>query len=312
MIAIEKLTRRYGDLVAVRDVSTTIQRGEIVGLLGHNGAGKTTVMKILTGFLDATDGTVTVDGLDVATDRTEVQRRIGYLPENAPLYEEMLVQEYLLMMAELRGVPAPDLEARVAEAVVATGLGDRLLSPIGTLSKGLRQRVGIAQAIVHRPEVLVLDEPTNGLDPTQIQAIRELIRRLGERSTIILSTHILQEIEAVCDRVLVMIDGSLAADAPLAELRGARSIRLGLAPGATAVASTLAGVPGITSVTAVTGQPDTWLLAFSGDEPPVPAVIAAATTAGWTITRVAPEQRTLEQVFADLQHRHVAGRGGEA
>lgn len=312
MIAIDKLTRRYGDVVAVRDVSTTIQRGEIVGLLGHNGAGKTTVMKILTGYLDATDGTVTVDGLDVATQRTEVQRRIGYLPENAPLYEEMLVQEYLVMMAELRGVPAPELESRVAEAVVATGLGDRLLSPIGTLSKGLRQRVGIAQAIVHRPEVLVLDEPTNGLDPTQIQAIRELIRRLGQHATIILSTHILQEIEAVCDRVLVMIDGSLAADAPLAELRGARNLRLTLQPGATDVEGTLRRLEDVTGVTRDPAHADTWLLTFRGDEPPVPAVVEAATAAGWVLRGVAPEQRTLEQVFSELQLKHVARRGGEA
>lgn len=313
MIAIDNLTRRYGDKVAVHGVTTTIQRGEIVGLLGHNGAGKTTVMKIMTGYLDASDGSVTVDGVSVAEQRTEVQRRIGYLPENAPLYDEMLVQEYLLMMAELRGVPEADREARVVEAVVATGLGDRLLSPIGTLSKGLRQRVGIAQAIVHKPEVLVLDEPTNGLDPTQIQAIRELIRRLGTQSTIILSTHILQEIEAVCDRVLVMIDGKLAADAPLATLRGAKRVRLLVAAGTTDVPNKLADVAGVTTVRKLGTElgHDAYSVDFSGDTPPVPGIIAAATAAGWTIGSVAPEHRTLESVFEELQRAHAA-RGGEA
>jgi ABC-2 type transport system ATP-binding protein len=314
MIAIRNLTRRYGATIAVEGVSTEIQRGEIVGLLGHNGAGKTTVMKILTGYLEASDGTVTVDGLDVEANRGEVQRRIGYLPENAPLYDEMLVQEYLVTIAELRGVPADRVPERVAAAVVATGLQDRLLSPIGTLSKGLRQRVGIAQAIVHEPDVLVLDEPTNGLDPMQIQAIRHLIRRLGERSTILLSTHILQEIEAVCDRVLIMIDGHLAADARLSDLLDARRVKLVLAPGAKDVVRTLGGLKGVVEVVALPPEDgnDAWAVRHEGDAAPVPAIVEAATKAGWTIASVAPDRRTLQTVFEELQQQHIARRGGEA
>lgn len=317
MIAIHDLTRRYGDTVAVDGVTTEIRRGEIVGLLGHNGAGKTTVMKILTGYLDASSGAVTVDGLDVHTQRSEVQRRIGYLPENAPLYDEMLVQEYLLMMAELRGLAPEEAARRVGEAVAATGLADRLLSPIGTLSKGLRQRVGIAQAILHQPDVLVLDEPTNGLDPMQIQAIRALVQRLGERSTIILSTHILQEIEAVCDRVLIMIQGRLVADATLAELTGSRRVHLTVAAGTAGVRDRLAKVDGITDVTPTRGADghDHWILTWHGDAPPVPGVLAAAHEAGWTVHAITPEVRTLETVFKELQAQHVrasASAGGAA
>jgi ABC-2 type transport system ATP-binding protein len=314
MISINNLTRRYGETVAVDDVTTEIRRGEIVGLLGHNGAGKTTVMKIMTGFLDATSGTVTVDGLDVDADRNAVQQKIGYLPENAPLYEEMLVQEYLEMMAELRGVPAGEIPKRVAEAIVATGLKDRVAWPISSLSKGLRQRVGIAQAIVHKPAVLVLDEPTNGLDPMQIQAIRDLIRRLGKSTTIILSTHILQEIEAVCDRVLIMIQGHLAADAPLSELLDSQRIRLVLDASAGDVRRALSGIDGVSEVSKVGGDGPTatWIVRWHGAAAPVPAVIAAAGQNGWTIRSVAPEQRTLEMVFKELQDAHIARTGGQA
>jgi ABC-2 type transport system ATP-binding protein len=314
MISIQDLTRMYGANTAVDHVNTTIQRGEIVGLLGHNGAGKTTVMKILTGYLEASSGTITVDGKDVVDDRSAVQRRIGYLPENAPLYEDMLVQEYLLMMAELRGVPAEKRERAVAEAAVATGIADRLISPISTLSKGLRQRVGIAQAIVHKPDVLVLDEPTNGLDPMQIQAIRELILKLGKASTIILSTHILQEVEAVCDRVLIMIKGKLVADSPLSALLDTRRIKLSVAPGAADVAGVLRRLEGITEVIPMGSDAgsETYAIHWHGDAAPVPRVIAAATQAGWTIHAIAPEHRTLEVVFRELQDQAVRTPGQAA
>lgn len=308
MIEIDNLTRRYGGVVAVDGVTTTIARGEIVGLLGHNGAGKTTVMKMLTGYLDASDGHVRVDGLDVATEREAVQRRIGYLPENAPLYDEMVVQEYLATMAALRGVPEADIPTRVAEAIVATDLQDRRIAPIGTLSKGLRQRVGIAQAILHQPDVLVLDEPTNGLDPTQIRAIRALIRTLGARTTILLSTHILQEIEAVCDRVLIMIRGRLVADAPLRDLTGTRRLRVWVAPGTQGVGAALRRVAGVTGVEPLGADQDHDLYAVAFDGAlPVPAVIAAAQAAGWTLGGVAPEQRTLDTVFQELQDQHAGG-----
>lgn len=314
MITMNQLTRRYGDVVAVDGVTTTIDRGEIVGLLGHNGAGKTTVMKILTGYLEASDGSVTVDGLDVASQRRAVQARIGYLPENAPLYEEMTVSDYLWMMAELRGVPEAHRPRFVSDAVLATDLARRVDQRIGTLSKGLRQRVGIAQAILHKPDVLVLDEPTNGLDPMQIEAIRELIRRLGQDTTILLSTHILQEIEAVCDRVLVMIDGHLAADASLSELLDTARVLVVLGRDNTDAARVLGRVEGVTGVDDLGDRDDgrAWAVRWHGNTAPVPGLIEAARSAGFTIHAIAPEHRTLETVFKELQRDHISRRGGAA
>lgn len=310
MISVKKLEKRYGALRAVSNVSFEVARGEIVGLLGHNGAGKTTVMKIMTGFLQPTAGTVTVGGVDVLTDRIGVQRQIGYLPESAPLYPEMLVQEYLTMMAELRAIPAEKRRSAISAAVHATGLQDRLVQSIGTLSKGYRQRVGLAGAILHKPDVLVLDEPTNGLDPVQILEIRALIRRLAEDTTIILSTHILSEIEAVCSRVVILIDGHLAADAQLEELLTSAEVRLQLAPGATKVEATVGKLAGVTAVTAGPAD-DTWRVKFDG-EPPVPAILDAANTAGWQVRGVAPVQPSLENVFRDLMTAHVEAQKGAA
>lgn len=310
MISISHLTRRYGPLTAVDDFSVEIGRGEIVGLLGHNGAGKTTVMKILTGFLEASAGSVSVAGVDVATDRASVQRQIGYLPENAPLYPEMLVQEYLAMIAELRGVPEGSVNDAVVKAALAVGVEEHLVRLIGELSKGYRQRVGIAQAILHEPDVLVLDEPTNGLDPVQIQSVRGLIRELSENTTIILSTHILQEIEAVCDRVLIMIEGSLVADEPLVELVASDVVRVCLGASATDVEARLSQVPGVRAVTARGADPrdhsfEAWAVACEAGPPPVSGIIEVARTAGWAIGAVAPESRTLESVFEELQSRRA-------
>ncbi len=315
MIRIDNATRAYGDLVAVRGVSAEIARGEVVGLLGHNGAGKTTLMKLLTGYLEPTSGTLSVGGRDVVTDRLNAQRLIGYLPESAPLYPEMLVQEYLLMMAELRGVPADKARDAVARAAAATGLHGRMVQPIGTLSKGYRQRVGLAQAIVHDPAVLVLDEPTNGLDPVQIQSIRELIRTLAEHTTVLLSTHILQEVEAVCDRVLILIDGTLAEDAPLADLLRSRTLEVVLAEPAEGARAALAGLPGVEAVREGHSDlfPDatTWLLDCADGPWPTPAVLELARERGWTVLAAAPQARTLDRVFRELQAAR-AQQGGEA
>lgn len=316
MIEIQNLTRKYGDTVAVRDFSVEIERGEIVGLLGHNGAGKTTVMKMLTGYLEPSAGSITVDGQDVVTHRTEVQRKLGYLPEAAPLYPEMLVQEYLLMMAELRGVPEADRTAAVARAVDATGLHKHLLAPIDTLSRGYRQRVGLAQAIVHKPDVLVLDEPTNGLDPIQVLSIRKLITQLRQDATVILSTHILQEVEAVCDRVLVMIDGHLAADAPMQELLSSDTIHLCVNSDALGVAETLSELPDVASVSRAPSRSARegfawWAIATRPDCTPIPDIIKAGVRAGWTIDAVAREQRTLESVFQQLQAEHIERLPGD-
>ena len=226
MISVKNLRKQYGSLVAVRDLSFEVKQGQIVGLLGHNGAGKTTVMKVMTGFLEPTSGTITVGGKDVRSDRISVQNQIGYMPENAPLYDEMLVQEYLLMMAELRGIEVSQRRQSVIDAITDTGLSNRAVQQIGTLSKGYRQRVGLAQAILHKPDVLVLDEPTNGLDPVQILEIRALIQKLAQTATVIISTHILSEIEAVCNQVVILIDGELAAHDSIDSMLSAQQVKL--------------------------------------------------------------------------------------
>ncbi|MEQ1567042.1 MAG: ATP-binding cassette domain-containing protein [Myxococcota bacterium] len=308
MIRIENVTRKYGEITAVSNVSLTIERGEIVGLLGHNGAGKTTLMKMLTGGLEPTSGTMTVEGADVVKDRIRVQSQIGYLPENAPLYPELLVQEYLLMMAEFRGVPPEKRIEAVGVSVARAGLSKHLLRPIGHLSKGYRQRVGLAQAIVHDPSLLVLDEPTNGLDPVQIQSIRDLIKKLGRTSTIILSTHILQEVEAVCDRVVILIDGQLAADAPLKELLASNTLRLTL-DGEVDVRSALRGVSAVSGVRRLTSDVDgtsTWALDCAEGSRPTPQVLDLAHANAWKVLAIAPETRTLDGVFKQLQQDHIA------
>ncbi len=218
MIQVTDLKKSYGPIQALGGVTFEIAPGEIVGLLGPNGAGKTTIIKMLTGYLQPDEGLVMVDGLDVLTHTRQVQAEIGYLPETAPLYPELSVQAYLLMMAELRQIPEEERIERLSEAVYATGLNEHLTRPIGQLSKGFRQRVGLAQAILHRPRLLILDEPTIGLDPTQIVEIRRLIRRLAEHSTVLFSTHILSEVEALCDRVIILMNGQIKADARLSEL----------------------------------------------------------------------------------------------
>ncbi len=311
MIEVRDLEKRYGDVLAVKGVSLSVGRGEIVGLLGHNGAGKSTVMKVITGFLEPSSGSVSVGGIDVVENRIAVQKQIGYLPENAPVYPEMLVQEYLLMMAELRGIPVGERAAAVGRAVAATGLQAWLVRPIATLSKGYRQRVGLAQAILHEPEVLILDEPTNGLDPVQIAEIRMLIKRLAASSTVVLSTHILSEIEAVCDRVVIMIDGELAADAKLSDLLHSDRVRVSLPADTAGVEDTLAAVEDVHDVHAVGADPSRsgyqlWSLQCSSSEPPTPDIVRAAVAAGWDVAAVALESQSLEEVFRSLIEQRAA------
>jgi ABC-2 type transport system ATP-binding protein len=207
MIQVEHLTRRYGDFTAVDDVSFRIQRGEVVGLLGHNGAGKTTIMKMMTGFLEPTGGSIRIDDLEIGRDTRAIQARIGYLPENCPVWPDMTVIDYLDYEATLHGVPAERRGRAVAEAIRRTALKEKADASINTLSRGYRQRVGVAQALLHSPDIIILDEPTNGLDPTQIRHMRELIRELATSATVIVSTHILQEVQAVCERVLILRAG---------------------------------------------------------------------------------------------------------
>ncbi len=214
-IAIEGVEKRFGEQRALKGVSLRLNRGEVVGLLGPNGAGKSTLMRLITGYLPPTAGRIDVCGHDVMEAPLETKKRVGYLPEHNPLHEDMYVREYLRFVAGIHGVP--NRNARVEEVLSEVGLLPEVHKQIGQLSKGYRQRVGLAQALIHDPEVLILDEPTSGLDPNQLVDIRALIRRLGEDRTVILSTHIMQEVEAMCDRVVLIRLGEIVADAPLAQ-----------------------------------------------------------------------------------------------
>ena len=211
MIQVQGLWKRYGAFTAVSGISFQVEKGRVLGFLGPNGAGKTTTMRILTGFLSPTAGTVRIDGLDVQEDPMEVRRRIGYLPENPPVYNDMTVQEYVSFCAQLKGVPGGSRKAAAESAMERCGLAPRRNQIIGTLSKGYRQRVGLAQALVHDPPVLILDEPTIGLDPAQIIEIRELIKGLSGDHTVILSTHILPEVSVTCQDVVIIHDGKIRA-----------------------------------------------------------------------------------------------------
>src|SRR5580693_7785076 len=230
MIKVEGLTKRYARNVAVDNISFEVEKGQIVGFLGPNGAGKTTTMRVLTCFLPPTSGTATVSGFDVLENPHEVKKRIGYLPETPPLYPEMEVSEYLTFVGRLKGISSADIARRVAEVTERCAIGDVRMKLIGKLSKGYRQRVGLAQAIIHNPDVLILDEPTSGLDPKQIIETRELIKELAGDHTIILSTHILSEIEHSCDKVIIISHGKLVATDTVANLtnrlRGSEAVAL--------------------------------------------------------------------------------------
>ncbi|MEZ5557382.1 MAG: ABC transporter ATP-binding protein [Pseudomonadales bacterium] len=307
MIEADHLTRRYGDFLAVDDVSFGIGQGEIVGLLGHNGAGKTTIMKMLTGYLEPSAGRVRVDGIDLAHDRMAVQRQIGYLPENLPLYPELSVVDYLAYTADLRGVEARDA---VIRAIAATELEEKALHPIATLSRGFKQRVGVAQAILHSPRFLILDEPTNGLDPGQTQHMRQLIRSLSAGATVILSTHIMQEVSALCDRVLILRGGRLVVDERLDALRASNRLRVRTSSEGNLL-EVLGGVDGVESV-AQAGDGG-WELAVSGNvDAAAQAVALTLVDAGLPVYQVTAVQRDLETVFREASEGALeSGAAGE-
>ena len=291
MIEADRLTRRYGDFTAVDDVSFRIEPGEIVGLLGHNGAGKTTIMKMLTGALEPSSGVVRVDGTALETAPGSVQRQLGYLPESVPLYPELAVVDYLAYVAQVRRLD--DAPAAVARAIEATDLGEKAMDTIGTLSRGYKQRLGVAQAILHEPLFLILDEPTNGLDPGQTQHMRQLVRGLAASATVILSTHIMQEVGAVCDRVLILRDGRLALDERLDDLQSTSRLTLRTDPGAT-IGELDDGAP------ASLGD-GRWLVNVEGDLAKAAERIARQLVErNVPIYELSPEQRDLETVFREV------------
>ena len=300
MIEVKNLVRKYGEFAAVDDVSFEIANGEVVGLLGHNGAGKTTIMKMLTGFLEPSFGSVKIDGLDIQSSPTKLQSEMGYLPESLPIYPELTVVAYLEYAARLRDV---DPRVCVRKAIESTGLDEKALDLVSTLSRGYKQRVGVAQAILHEPKFLVLDEPTNGLDPNQIQQMRDLIRSLSEVATVILSTHIMQEVSAVCDRAIILNSGKLALDERLASLETTGSIRLRTSEDAD-VRSCLSDLDVIEAMeTSVDG---TWSLTLSGvaDES-APLIAKALVDSGHPIIELTLESRDLESVFREISEQQI-------
>ncbi len=310
MIEATDLAKSYGPIEALRGVSFQVAAGEIVGLLGPNGAGKSTLIKILTGYLQPDRGAAVIDGLDVLTQTQAVQAVIGYLPETAPLYPDLSVQAYLKLMADLRQIPVDQQPALLAEAVYATNLENHLTRPIRQLSKGFRQRVGLAQAILHRPRLLILDEPTIGLDPTQIVEIRRLIRRLAQRSTILFSTHILSEVEALCDRVIILMNGQIRADARLSELARSSDTVLVLQHEVAGAAAALAALPGVSQVKpeqAAGSFPAFRVVArvngngrAAAAADLAPAIYDLARQENWPVRELRNDVRTLESIFNEL------------
>ena len=308
MIRVEALTRTYGDLTAVDQVSFEIGRGEIVGLLGHNGAGKTTIMKMLTGYLEPSSGSIAIDGLDISTQREAVQQRIGYLPENDPLYPEMTVIDYLDYAASLHAVSEAERPERIREAIRKTELTAKATSLISTLSRGYRQRVGVAQAILHHPRLLILDEPANGLDPTQVQHMRGLIRSLAQQATVIISTHILQEVQAICDRVIIIRNGQKALDATMEELQAGKRLLVAVDAAPEQAVEPLKAVTGVVSVESVAAQGPGHRYALDLEEVDDPAEAAPGVAdriaaEGWKLFALQPERRDLEEIFGEISAR---------
>ena len=311
MIRVEHLTKRFGTLTAVDRLSFEVHRGDIVGFLGPNGAGKTTTMRMLTGFLAPTEGEIWIAGHRLTDDPLGARRRLGYLPEHCPLPPDLRVREYLRYRAALKGVPAGRVRSRVRDTLEICGLGDMSRRLIGQLSKGYRQRVGLADALVHEPDLLILDEPTLGFDPNQIRQAREFLRSLARTRTVLLSSHILTEIEAVCGRVLILRRGRLAAADTTANLRARlqRTARLRIETRAApdALRAALEGLPGVTRVNLepLADEPDWTEAELEGGETDLgPAVVRALAAHGWPLRALRPVQPSLEDVF------HAVTRGG--
>jgi len=318
MIKVEGLTKRYARTVAVDNISFEVEKGQIVGFLGPNGAGKTTTMRVLTCFLPPTEGTANVAGFDVQEHPIEVKRRIGYLPESPPLYPEMDVTGYLEFTGKLKGIPSADIKKRVDEVLGKCAIGDVRDKLIGKLSKGYRQRVGLAQAIIHNPDVLILDEPTSGLDPKQIIEIRELLKSLAGNHTIILSTHILSEVEHSCQRVIIISQGKLVAIDSVANLtnrlRGSESVALEIeaaagSPNPSDVQLRLEQVAGVRSVMmkdSKDGRLTFEVESLQGRQ--IRADLArSVVNAGWNLSELRPVGLSLEDVFLQLTAAETKG-----
>ena len=299
MISVSNLSRSYGSTLAVDNVSFEITNGEVVGLLGHNGAGKTTIMKMITGFIEPSSGSVEVDGLVLGENTVGIQKKIGYLPENCPVWPEMRVTDYLIYQAKLHLVEEARIGSLVSEAIGKTRLTEKATARIDTLSRGYRQRVGVAQALLHKPDILILDEPTNGLDPNQILQMRELIKELAKSSTVIVSTHVLQEVQAICERVLIMRGGQLVLDSKIKDLQSENKIIFNFQPSESDVITVLSESPLVKKVEEVQNS-ETTSLRVEVQKAEIPSLIRSLVSAGANIESIMPEKRTLETVFAEV------------
>ena len=293
-IQIDSLSKVYGTQRAVNNISFELKKGEIVGFLGPNGAGKSTTMKILTGFLKPTNGAVLVNDIDVVTDPIRVQKSIGYLPEHNPLYLDMYVREYLQFQASVFKIP----KSKIEEVISKIGLVDEASKKINQLSKGYRQRVGLAAAILHNPDVLILDEPTTGLDPNQLVEIRELIKELGKEKTVLLSTHIMQEVEAVCDRVIIINKGEIVADKPLKELKTSNEQVIKVTFDYKLEEQFIKRLPNIVSFKNTVEN--NWILIFDSKEDMRPVIFDFAQENGLKILGLNTENKDLESLFREL------------
>jgi ABC-2 type transport system ATP-binding protein len=301
-IVVQGVTRYYGEQKALDNVSFEIRTGEIVGFLGPNGAGKTTMMKIITGFIPASSGTVMINGVEIGDDSNEVKKKIGYLPENNPLYPEMYIREYLGFVASLYKTDST-LKKQIDNIIEMTGLAPEQKKKIGSLSKGYRQRVGLAQALIHNPEILILDEATSGLDPNQIVEIRNLIRDAGKEKTVMLSTHIMQEVEAICDRVIIIDKGIIVADDEkkniYSRIKQPKQV-ISVEFDREVDEKILRELPFVDSVKKVAGN--SWLLESSGDQDIRPEIFSLAVKNNLTVLSLQKKESNLEEIF-----RHLTG-----
>ena len=307
MIKVENLTKRYAGVTAINSLNFEVEKGEIVGFLGPNGAGKSTTMKILTGYLPATSGTASIAGYDVFEQSIEARRHLGYLPENTPLYTDMRVSEYLRYRANLKGVPGRKLKQSVGDVLELCNLRDVERKLIGALSKGYRQRVGLADALVHDPDLLILDEPTIGLDPNQIRQVRELIKNLGGKRTVLISTHILPEVEIMCSRVIVIHKGKIRASDTAENLlknqRTAGSMRVEARTGTDNAVAELQRVPGVKDVSMEKdGDYGIFQLRLEANADPSEEVMQLANNRHWVVREITRRRPTLEDVFVELTH----------
>ncbi|MCZ7602233.1 MAG: ATP-binding cassette domain-containing protein [Melioribacteraceae bacterium] len=305
-IKVENLTKKYGTQRAVDNISFEVKEGEILGFLGPNGAGKTTTMKIITCYMAPSDGDVTVDGLSIHENPDLIKKKIGYLPESNPLYYDMPVLEYLEFVAELQGVPKDQIKKRIVEMVRVCGLNVEKHKKIGELSKGYRQRVGLAQAMIHDPDILILDEPTTGLDPNQIVEIRKLIRELGREKTVILSTHILPEVEATCDRILIINKGKIVADGTPDSLRnkakGQEVLRVQISEASSKdeIISSLQQLENVAMVDTVQISENTFMVNSNPGTSSRKDIFHLCINKNWVLTEMSPIETKLEDIFREL------------